>query len=226
MPIVRAMFVLVQFCTVGEDGALGYSGLDGATYQENGKKRAFATAALVIVNIAVWAVLEIMGDTFNGAYIMQYGGLYPEMVINGREWYRLFTAMFLHFGVQHLANNMILLAAAGSILERAAGHLKYLVIYLGAGISGSVLSLYCMLRTGDYAVCAGASGAVFGVIGALIWVAILNKGKFEGLSVKGLLLMVALCLYNGATTVGVDNWAHVGGAAGGFFLCILFYRKP
>lgn len=199
---------------------------DRFLYQEDGTKRPIINIILVILNVAVWCVLEFFGDTLSGVYIAEYGGLYPDLLIYGGEWYRLFTSMFLHFGIQHLANNMILLAAAGCKLEGAVGKVKYLAIYLGAGLAGNILSLYRMLQTGDYAVCAGASGAVFGIIGALIWAAVRNRGRFEGLTVRGLLFMIALCLYYGITTAGVDNWAHVGGAAGGFFLCILLYRKP
>ena len=194
------------------------------TYQEQQSKRAVVNIALVVINTAVWCILELLGDTLDGAYIAEHGGMYPESVING-EWYRLFTAMFLHFGAEHLANNMILLGAAGGKLETAVGSVRYLIIYIGAGLAGNILSLYVMMQTGDHAVCAGASGAVFGIIGALVWAAIRNRGKFEGLTTRGLLLMTALCLYYGITTAGVDNWAHAGGIFGGFFLCILLYRK-
>ncbi len=193
--------------------------------QERQTKRAAVTIALVIINTAVWCIMELFGDTLDGAYIAEHGAMYPE-IINTGEWYRLFTAMFLHFGAEHLANNMILLAAAGGRLEHAAGSVRYLIIYLGSGLLGNAVSLYSMLQTGDYAVCAGASGAVFGIIGGLVWAAVRNRGNFEGLSLKGLLLMIALCMYYGITTAGVDNWAHAGGAAGGFFLCVLLYRKP
>lgn len=193
---------------------------------ENDERHAVINIILVVLNVIIWCVMEIFGNTLDGAYIAEYGGLYPDFLVYEGEWYRLFTAMFLHFGAQHLANNMIILAAAGGKLEEAVGGLRYLVIYLGGGLVGNLLSLYMMLRTGDHAVCAGASGAVFGMIGALVWVAIRNKGKISGLTTKGLLFMIALCLYYGITTAGVDNWAHIGGAVGGFFLCILCYRKP
>ncbi|MCI9019343.1 MAG: rhomboid family intramembrane serine protease [Eubacterium sp.] len=192
---------------------------------EKDTKLAAASILLVIINTAVWCILELRGDTRSGAYIARYGGMYPEALLYGGEWHRLFTSMFLHFGAEHLANNMILLAAAGSRLERETGPFRYLAIYLGAGLAGNLLSFYMMMQTGDYAVCAGASGGVFGIIGALIWAAIRNKGKFQGLTLKGLVLMTALCMYYGITSAGVDNWAHAGGAAGGFFLCVLLYRK-
>ncbi|MCI8892724.1 MAG: rhomboid family intramembrane serine protease [Eubacterium sp.] len=187
-------------------------------------KRPIINIILVVINVAVWCVLEIIGDTQDAGLILRYGGMYPDLLLAG-EWYRLFTAMFLHFGAEHLANNMILLAAAGGKLEAAAGSFRYLMIYLGSGVAGNLLSFYIRLQTGDYAVSAGASGAVFGMIGGLVWVAVRNKGKFEGLTTKGLLFMIALCMYYGVTTAGIDNWAHAGGAAGGLLLCILLYRK-
>lgn len=203
---------------------LEYSNWNGTSYQEKHSKRPVINISLVAINVAVWCILELMGNTLDGSYIAKYGGIYPKLIMDG-EWYRLFTAMFLHFGADHLANNMILLAAAGGRLEVVIGPFRYLIIYIGAGLAGNILSLNVMLHTGDYAVCAGASGAVFGIIGALAWAALRNKGKFEGLTSKGLLVMIALCMYYGITTAGVDNWAHAGGVIGGFFLCMLLYRK-
>ncbi len=193
-------------------------------YEEARPKRPLVNIILVIFNVVVWCMMELLGDTLDGAYIAKYGGMVPNLVLEG-EWYRLFTAMFVHFGAEHLANNMILLGAAGGRLEAVIGSFRYLILYLGAGLTGNLLSFYIMERTGDMAVCAGASGAVFGMIGGLVWAAVRNKGRIEGLTLKGLLFMIALCLYYGITTAGVDNWAHLGGALGGFVLCILLYRK-
>ncbi len=208
------------------DGRMRFGILEYSDWKEryNQKRPPVVNIGLVIVNVAVWCILELMGNTLNGAWIVEYGGMHPQLVLQG-EWYRLFTSMFLHFGAEHLANNMILLAAAGGKLETAVGSIRYLIIYICSGLAGNLLSLYMMIRTGDYAVSAGASGAVFGMIGALVWAAIRNKGKFEGLTTKGLLFMIVLCLYYGITTAGVDNWAHAGGLAGGFVLCLLLYRK-
>ena len=193
------------------------------TEQEQKKKMPVVNIALVVINVAVWCIMELLGDTLDGAFIAEYGGMHPQLLLNG-EWYRLFTAMFVHFGAEHLANNMILLAAAGGRLEMEVGHVRYLFIDLGSGSAGNLLSYSVMMRTGEYAVCAGASGAVFGMIGALVWVSVRNKGKFEGLTTRGLLFMIALCLYYGITTAGVDNWAHIGGAVCGFLLCLFLCK--
>jgi rhomboid protease GluP len=84
-----------------------------------------------------------------------------------------------------------------------------------------------MYYSGDYAVSAGASGAVFAVIGGLLWIVIRHRGHYETLTTRGLLFMIALCLYYGISTAGIDNWSHLGGLASGFVLCVILYgTKP
>lgn len=181
--------------------------------------------AIVIINIIVFLVLEIMGDTESGIFMYDHGAMFPDAVLLNGEWYRLFTCMFIHFGIEHLGNNMLILFFLGDNLERAVGHIKYLLIYLLSGLCGSGLSMLYMLRSGDYAVSGGASGAIFGVIGALIYIVVRNRGKLEDLTAKRLIFMAALSLYHGFTATGVDNWAHVGGLVGGCVFAILLYRR-
>lgn len=87
------------------------------------------------------------------------------------------------------------------------------------------MSYLQMLHSGDYAVAAGASGAIFGIIGALLWIVILHKGRYETLTGKGLLFMIVISLYYGISSGGVDNWGHIGGLIMGFLMGILLYRK-
>ena len=123
-------------------------------------------------------------------------------------------------------NNMLVLICAGPILEKAMGHIKYLCLYLIAGVGGSTLSYVQMIARGKYDVSAGASGAIFGIIGALLWIVMIHKGRYESLTGKGLLFMIVISLYYGITSVDVDNWAHIGGLAMGFVLAIILYWKP
>ena len=67
---------------------------------------------------------------------------------------------------------------------------------------------------------------IFGIIGALLWIVMIHKGRYESLTGKGLLFMIVISLYYGITSVDVDNWAHIGGLAMGFVLAIILYRKP
>jgi len=130
--------------------------------------------------------------------------------------------MFLHFGADHLVNNMLMLLVLGMRLEYVLGKIPYLILYIGSGLTGSMLSLVMELFVEEPAVSAGASGAVFGITGGLIATALWNGGKVEGLSTKGLFLMLALSLYHGIVESGVDNWGHVGGLLGGFIIGSIF----
>lgn len=179
---------------------------------------------LIAVNIVIWVIMSTQGDTRDAAYMLLHGAMYPDVVLGG-EWYRLFSAMFLHFGVEHLLSNMFMLYFLGDMLLRAVSQWKYAVIYLLSGVGGSVLSLIVMLMTGDYCVSAGASGAIYGVIGALLWVVLRNGGKFESISIPRMLFAVVLYISYGFTVEGVDAWAHLGGAIVGFLVCIVLYRK-
>ena len=181
--------------------------------------------ALVVINILVFLVFEWLGDTENATFMYNHGAMYPDAVLIEGEWYRIVTCMFIHFGVHHLGNNMLILFFLGDNLERALGHVKFIILYLLSGMTGSLLSMVYMLKTQDYAVSGGASGAIFGVIGALIYIVARNRGRLEDLTSKRLIFMAALSLYYGFTSVGVDNFAHVGGLVGGFILAVILYRK-
>ena len=147
------------------------------------------------------------------------------MIVEGKEYYRLFTSMFLHFGMAHLANNMLVLFVIGDNLERAVGKARYLLIYFLSGIGGNLLSCYLDYQDGSMSVSAGASGAIFGVMGAMLYVLLVNHGRLEDLTVRQIAIMAGFSLYFGFTSSGVDNAAHIGGLVSGFVLALLFYRR-
>ena len=185
----------------------------------------WCNAGIVLINIIVFLSLSVLGDTESAAFMEQHGAVFLPDVFGQGEWWRLFTAMFLHFGLAHLANNMIVLFWTGDRLERLIGKWRYLIIYFGAGLCGNLLSLLVTQGKGTLTVSAGASGAIFGVFGALLWVIIANRGRVEELNIRGIIIMIALSLYYGFTSTGVDNWCHVGGLISGFFLSLLLYRR-
>ena len=150
------------------------------------------TFILVAINIIVFIVLEIMGDTNSGGFMLIKGAMNPYLILSHGEWYRLFTCLFMHFGIEHLANNMLLLFLLGQIFERAVGITRYIGIYIGAGLSGSFLSFFYMCLMGKNDIVAGASGAIFGLIGGMIVVILVNKGKYAGISTKRMVFMAAI----------------------------------
>ena len=119
---------------------------------------------MVVINIVVFIVLEIMGSTTDTLFMVRHGAMYEPLVTQQGEYYRLFTCMFLHFGVQHLFYNMLLLIFVGDMLEKVAGKIRYLLIYLGGGLLGNFLSMMVAEKTGNFAVSAGASGAGAAVV--------------------------------------------------------------
>ena len=181
------------------------------------------TAVLLLLNIIIFLVTDFTGGTDNTIHMLECGAAYPLILENG-EYYRLFTCMFLHFGIEHLANNMLVLFVLGQRLEPVVGKIRFLLIYFLGGIGGNLISLVFDIKGGNYAVSAGASGAVFAVMGAMIWVVIRNRGRLQDISTRQMLVMAAFSLYFGFASSGVDNAAHVGGMICGIYLlwfCII-----
>lgn len=186
------------------------------------RSRGKATLALLAANMIVFLVLSVMGSTQSTSFMLQHGACYTPLILEG-EYYRLFTGMFLHFGLIHLVYNMICLVALGDLLEKEAGSWRYLAVYLLGGLAGNLVSLALDLYgvCGAYAVSAGASGAVFAVIGGVLWIVIRRKGQFGRISLQRMMLTVVLMVLQGFTQGGTDNAAHVGGLAAGFVLAAL-----
>ena len=182
------------------------------------------TVALILINVLVFIAVELTGTSQNAWHVLGYGAAYTPYIVQNGEVYRLFTSMFLHFGIEHLVNNMLVLFVLGSRLEQVIGKLRFLFIYLAGGIAGNIFSLILELRNQDFSVSAGASGAVFAVMGAMIYVVIRNKGWLGDLSMRQILVMAAFSLYFGFTSSGVDNAAHIGGMIAGFVLAVLIWH--
>ena len=192
---------------------------------EDIRSRQPVTLLLVAVNIIVFMVLSYLGDTENGLFMAMHGASFTPFIVEEGEYYRLVTCMFLHFGIEHLFNNMLVLFFLGDTLEKMLGKVRFLSLYLLSGIAGNVLSVWIDLQRNDFAVSAGASGAIFGVIGALACAVIINKGKIPEYSGRRLLIMAALSVLQGVTATGVDAYAHLGGFAAGFLIALLFGRR-
>ena len=183
-----------------------------------------ANGILIGLNSLVMVICILLGPEIE-SLIYSFGVMDWTMIINKGEYYRLFTSMFLHFGFEHYLQNMIFLFFVGCFLETAMGSVKYFIFYIVAGLGAGVCSLVYDTVTAANVISAGASGAIFAVVGGLLWVIVRNKGRYKGIGLPGMLLMIVGSLYYGFTSTDVDNVAHVGGVLCGFLLAVVFYRK-
>lgn len=173
---------------------------------------------LVVVNVIVFLLC-----TFTGDLLYNKGATGVMLIAEDKSYYRMLTSMFLHSDTGHLFSNMIVLYYLGQIVEQRLGHIPYAILYFLSGIAGDVLSMGYELLTGDYISSVGASGAVFGVEGALLLLVILHRGKLKSMTLGRVAFAVAFSLYCGFTSTDVNNAAHVGGVLMGFALAAVFY---
>ena len=188
--------------------------------------RVMVTPALVAINLGVFAIMAALGVSALGGRADEYlrfGANFAPLTTGG-EWWRLVTCTFVHFGIFHLAFNLWALWDSGWITERLFGNAWFGAIYFFAGVAGSCASMLWNQQV----VSAGASGAIFGVYGALLAYMTVQRGSIPPESLNRLRIststFVVYSLFYGFAQSGIDNAAHVGGLAGGFAMGLILAR--
>jgi len=178
----------------------------------------FVTYVLLASIAIIWLMMELAGGSTNTPVLIKFGansGL--QIIVNGEIW-RLFTSMFLHIGITHLLFNAYALFIFGLEMERLYGPDRFIVIYILSGLFGSLLSFAVR---GPLVLSAGASGAIFGIIGMNLAYFILHRksfGQFGRQRMISTLVIIGINLFFGFTVSGIDNYAHIGGLLAGFAL--------
>jgi rhomboid protease GluP len=176
----------------------------------------FMTYVLLALNILIFSYIEWQGDSTSVLTLIEFGAKYNPGIMDG-EWWRIVTSMFLHIGLLHLFMNMLALFYLGTAVERIYGTIRFTGIYFLAGIFGGIASF--MLNPH---VAAGASGAIFGLFGALLYFGVRNRKLFFRTMGWNLLFVIGLNIAFGVMVPQVDNGAHMGGLVGGFIASIIF----
>lgn len=184
------------------------------------------TPILVALSTVVFLVTAALGIGVMGGRADEYlrfGANFAPLTTGG-EWWRLITCIFVHFGIVHLALNMWALWDSGHLAERLFGNAWFAVLYLFAGAAGSLASLWWNQQV----ISAGASGAVFGVFGALLAYMTVQRGSIPPATFNRLRVstsvFVTYSLFYGFVQAGIDNAAHLGGLAGGFVMGLIAAR--
>ena len=179
-----------------------------------------ATLTLVALCVLVFILMTLAGGSKNPDVLLNFGASYGPYLQRGDYW-RLVMPMFLHIGWFHLAVNMYALYLLGPLLERIYGYARFSLIYVGAGIAGSWLSMAM-----SHNVSAGASGAIFGIAGAMLVTGRLYPEvvprRWKMAFGKGMVLVILLNFAIGLSMSHlIDNWGHTGGLLGGILLALL-----
>ena len=173
--------------------------------------------ALVAVNVGIYLLQLAQGAPATGAggSIFEHGALYGPLVADG-EWWRLLTAAFLHYGFIHLGMNMLVLWWFGPPLEAALGAGRFLTLYLAAGLAGSAGALLLSPN----AVTVGASGAIYGILGAILVLERQGTYVFGSSVIPLLVLNFAFTLF----IPGISKGGHIGGFVGGALAILVLSR--
>jgi rhomboid protease GluP len=170
----------------------------------------FFTYVFMTIQILAFLFLEIKGGSTDTATLIKYGAKFNPLILEG-EWWRFFTPILLHIGFIHLFMNTLALYYLGPTIERIYGRIRFLFIYLIAGFCGSLASFLFSTNLS-----AGASGAIFGCFGALLYFGINYRSLFFRTMGFNVLVVIAINLALGFTIPGIDNAGHLGGLVGGF----------
>lgn len=180
-------------------------------------KKPIITYIIIAICILLYIIMEIFGNgSTNNITLLKFGANLDVLVKNG-EYYRLFTSIFLHIGIMHLLCNMYSLYIIGREVESLFGKVKYIIIFILSGIFGSILSI----AFSHNVISAGASGAIFGLLGALLYFGIHYRTYLGEALVRSIIPILIINLIIGFLSLGIDMAAHIGGFVGGILVSMM-----
>lgn len=183
------------------------------------EKTPYITYTLIIINVLVFISMYIFGHGSEDIRTLySFGALDKVSVVNYHEYYRLITSAFLHIGFLHLICNMYALYILGSEIESYFGKLKYLFIYFISALVGSLVSLVFI---SENTISAGASGAIFGLMGALLYFGYYYRAMLNNAITKQIVPLILLNLFIGFISSDINNFAHLGGLFGGLIASMI-----
>lgn len=176
-------------------------------------KKPIITVSLIIINVIVFILMYIFGKGSQDVFTLIKFGAFQKDLILGGEYYRLITSAFLHIGIFHLLFNCYALYVIGRQLESFLGKIKFLIIYLVSALCGSLMSMIFPIS-----ISAGASGAIFGLLGSLLYFGY-NYRVYLGTVLKSQIIpLILINLIFGFMVSGINNAAHIGGLIGGILI--------
>lgn len=185
-------------------------------------KKSIITIALISINVLMYIITAILSRDIidSDIRVLIFLGAKVNELISSGEYYRLVTAAFLHGGLMHLLLNMYALNALGPFIEKVYGSAKYVIIYFAAGVVSSIFSY--MFSEG---VSVGASGAIFGLLGAALIFSLKMKDRVGKGMIKNIISVIGINIFIGITVPNIDNFGHLGGLIGGILVSLMLKNK-
>jgi len=187
-------------------------------YYKRRVKQFTLTEWLIGANVIMYLLTMLVNMTIGNGLL--HLGAKVNYLIAGGQYFRLFTAMFLHADIMHLVFNMLALYILGKDIERFFGKKKFLAIYFGAGFMGSALS-YLMISSTSV----GASGAIFGLMGANLFLYKKNPIVYKRIYGNDLLILIGINVVIGFVRPNIDIAGHIGGLMAGFLIAMAIGLK-
>ncbi len=175
----------------------------------------FLTYILLSINLVVFLLMTLAGGSTDQRVLILFGAKVNSLIQAGEIW-RLLTSTFIHIGFMHLAFNLYALWSLGPFLEERIGHWRFLIIYILSGLGGSIASFLF-----SPALSAGASGSIFGLLGALLYYSLKRPSLWKSGLGMNLVIVLLINFGFGLTQPGIDNFAHLGGLIMGIVSCFL-----
>lgn len=214
---------------------------NGVNIKHNGPnflKKKIPTLIIILINIVIFIITQVVimnitntvrassngiseeiVNAINNSVLTDFGALSKELIQQGQVW-RLLTCAFLHSNLVHIACNMYSLYIIGPQIQQIYGTKRYLFVYFISCITSSSLS-YLM---GNYRISVGASGGIFGLMGALLAFAIIERHRIDKKNISSLMQIIVINLFIGLSIKNIDNFGHIGGLLGGILVGYIMYR--
>ncbi|MEI7027477.1 rhomboid family intramembrane serine protease [Paenibacillus sp. y28] len=180
------------------------------------------TSSIIVLNLLLFVMMELIGDTQSNETLIRFGAMYGDSAQGiAPEYWRYFVSMFLHIGFTHLLFNCFSLYVFAPPLERLLGPFHYLVFYLFSGFAGNAASV--VMHNEPY-MSAGASGAIYGLYAAYLFLALFRRGALDLQSRQTIIIIVVIGVLYSVFMPEVNLYGHVGGFIGGWLLFWLLLR--
>ncbi len=179
------------------------------------RKPSHVSFFFILINVVMWIILEYNGGSTNMETLLRLGAINVDLIQTTGEYWRLISSVFLHIGFAHLAYNVFALYIFGSRLEKYINIGQYIFIYLFAGLLGGLFSYGGSLLMGTNIVAAGASGAIYGLLGAILILSKASGQSIDGLNSYMMWMIFIFGIVYSVISPSVDAFAHIGGFIGG-----------